>query len=94
MDVALEASRPLTALEVGDLVGRIEQACGVSADLVLLDEADPALAYRVFRDAVPIVVHDRAAYVARKHRAALDYLDFRPMEQRFVDAILRTSQGG
>jgi hypothetical protein len=38
-------------------------------------------AYRVFRDGSALVVKDRAALVARKTRAILEYLDFRPIEE-------------
>lgn len=52
LDVALglAAGTSLAALELGALAARLEEAAGRPVDLVLLDEATPALAYRVFRD--------------------------------------------
>jgi len=93
VDVALEPLAPLTRHEVGDLIGRLEQACGRPVDLVLLDGAAPAIAYRVFRDGRPLFVTDRAAFVRRKQRAIMEYLDFEPLERRFVEATLRPGHG-
>jgi len=55
---------------------------------VLLDEAGPGLAYRVFRDGRVILDRDRRALVQRKARAILEYLDFRPVEETFTRAVL------
>jgi hypothetical protein len=66
-------------------------AVGRSVDLVLLDEARPALAYRIFRDGEVIIERDHAALVARKARAILDYLDFKPVEERCAAGILRAT---
>jgi hypothetical protein len=62
-------------------------------DLVLLDEAPPALAYRVFRDGRTIVVRDRPALAARRARAFLDYLDFRPVEELCARGVLAAAHG-
>ena len=93
VDVAIESARPLTHLELGDLIGRLESACGAQVDLVLLNEAPPALAYRIVDEGILIVVKDADALRQRRHRAILDYLDFRPMEQRFVQASLAAARG-
>ena len=71
----------LETRELGDLISMLEHASGRTVDLVVLDEAPPAVAYRVFRDGSALVVKDRAALVARKTRAILEYLDFRPIEE-------------
>lgn len=84
----------LNALEVGALVSRLEAAAGRSVDLVLLDEAPPAVAYRVFRDAVPIFTRDRAALVERKARAILEYLDFRPVEELCARGVAAAASRG
>jgi predicted nucleotidyltransferase len=83
------AARDVHAL--GGLVARLSSAAGRSVDLVLLDEAPPALAYRIFRDGRLIVERDHAAFVARKARAILDYLDFKPVEERCAAGILRAA---
>jgi predicted nucleotidyltransferase len=95
-DVAIGLARgaSLSATEVGDLISRLEAAAGDAVDLVLLDEAGPGLAYRVFRDGQVIVEKDRSALVQRKVRAILEYLDFRPVEETFTRAVLRANPRG
>jgi uncharacterized protein len=73
-----------TALELGDLIGRLEQASGRPVDLTLLNEAPPGLAYRIFRDGITILERDPAALADRKARAVLDYLDWKPIEDLFT----------
>lgn len=92
-DVAIElaagATRDVRAL--GRLAARLESAAGRPVDLVLLDEAPAPLAYRIFRDGRLLVVRDHGALVARKARALLDYLDFRPVEERCAAGVLRAA---
>ena len=91
LDVAigLAAHVELDPLAIGRLVSDLERASGRTVDLVLLDEAPPALAYRAFRDGVVVFVRDRSAMVERRVRAVLDYLDYRPFEAAFVQGVLR-----
>jgi hypothetical protein len=92
--IGLEPGVRLTAFEIGGLVSALEDASGETVDLVLLDEAGPGLAYRVFRDGTAVFVRDRAAFVARKARAILEYLDWKPVEDLFVRGVLgRTGDG-
>lgn len=92
-DIAIElvpgAARDVHAL--GGLAARLMAAVGRSVDLVLLDEATPALAYRIFRDGHLLVERDHALLVARKARAMLDYLDFKPVEELCAAGILRAA---
>ena len=93
VDVAIEL-KPGTARDVralGGLVARLTSAAGRSVDLVLLDEAPPPLAYRIFRDGRLLVEHDHNALVVRKARALLDYLDFKPVEERCAAGVLRAA---
>jgi hypothetical protein len=92
--VGLVADTHLSVREVGDLISRLEEAAGGSVDLILLDEAPPGLAYRVFRDGRVILDKDRGAFVERKARAILEYLDFKPVEEAFTRAVLETSRHG
>lgn len=96
LDVAigLAPGSRLTGLEIGGLVTALEEAAGREVDLVLLDEAPPALAYRVFRDGKEICVRDRAALVERKTRAILEYLDFKPIEDIFIRGVLGRAGDG
>ena len=90
VDVALgfrHGRRPATH-ELGAIVSRIEEAVGRTVDLVVLEDAPPGLAYRVFRDGVAVLVRDRSALVERKARAILEYLDYRPIEEALSKAVL------
>jgi predicted nucleotidyltransferase len=95
-DVAVGLARGavLSATEIGDLISRLETAAGQTVDLVLLDEAPPGLAYRIFRDGRVILEKDRKALVERKARAILEYLDFKPVEDEFARAVLQAGQRG
>lgn len=92
-DVAIElrpgAARDVRAL--GGLAARLESAIGRPIDLVLVDEAPAPLAYRIFRDGRLLVERDHGALVARKARALLDYLDWKPVEERCAEGILRAA---
>ena len=93
VDVAVELipGAPRDARAVGGLAARLEAATGRSIGLVLLDEAPPPLAYRIFRDGRLIVERDHARLVARKARAILDYLDFKPVEDLCAAGVLRAA---
>ncbi len=92
-DVAVEltAGAPRDAQALGGLAARLESAAGCPVDLVLLDEAPAPLAYRIFRDGHLLVEHDHGALVARKARALLDYLDFKPVEEQCAAGVLRAA---
>lgn len=96
IDVALELRQGtnLSPHDLGELASRLEAVVRMPVDLVLLNEAPPALAYRVFRDGVVLVEHDRAALVARKARAILEYLDFRWVEQLCTEGVLAAARRG
>lgn len=90
VDVALgfgPGRRP-GAYELGAIVSRLEEAAGQRVDVVVLDDAPPGLAYRVFRDGVAVLVRDRSALVERKARAIIEYLDYRPVEEASSTAVL------
>lgn len=96
LDVAVaytHGRRPAT-LEIGSLIARLEAATGVRVDLVLIEEAPPAVAYRIFRDGRVLVRRDRTAFVARKAKAIVDYLDFRPLEQLTAAGVLSAARRG
>ncbi len=92
--VGLRSRTRIEARELGDLVSRLEGAAGRPVDLLLLDEAPPAVAYRVFRDGRLIVEHDHRALVERKTRAILEYLDFRPFEDLAARGVLTAAGHG
>ena len=92
-DIAIElrAGAARDVRSVGGLAARLESATGRPIDLVLLDEAPAPLAYRIFRDGHLLVERDHGALVARKARALLDYLDWKPVEERCAEGILRAA---
>ena len=92
--VGLKSSTRLGALELGALVSRLENAAGCPVDLVVLDEAPPGLAYRVFRDGRVIVEKNHRLLIERKTRAILEYLDFRPMESLAASGVLTAAKRG
>ena len=92
--IGLARGERLSAADLGEIVSRLESAAGTHVDLVLLDEAGPGLAYRVFRDGKLVFQRDRRALVDRKARAILEYLDFRPVEETFTDAVLEAGRRG
>jgi predicted nucleotidyltransferase len=93
VDVALELSADAsrTSYAFGRLVSRLESAAARPVDLVLLDEAPAPLAYRIFRDGDVLLERDHAALVARKARAIIEYLDWKPVEDRLAAGVLRAA---
>ncbi len=91
LDVAigLEPGTPLDVQDIGELTSQLEQATGSTIDLAILDEAPPALAYRIFRDGRLLFERNRPARLAAQARAVLEYLDFKPVEEFFTEAVLR-----
>jgi predicted nucleotidyltransferase len=92
--VGLVRGARLSARDVGTLVSRLEAAAGTTVDLVILDEAGPAVAYRAFRDGRPLLARDAQALAERRVRAILEYLDWRPVEDEFARAALEAGQRG
>jgi predicted nucleotidyltransferase len=90
VDVAIGGlhGRRLDLLEIGDLRSRLEAAVGKPVDLVILDEAPPGLAYRIFRDGRLIFARDEQSLAARRARAILEYIDFRPLEELCARGVL------
>jgi len=95
VDVAIGVAGPTSfdLIDLGALAAKLEAAAGRRVDLVLLDEASPGLAYRVFRDGHTIVARDKPALDARRARAILEYLDFRPVEQLCARGVLAAAHG-
>jgi predicted nucleotidyltransferase len=92
--VGLKSGTRLDALELGDLVTRLEGVTGRPVDVLVLDEAPPGLAYRVFRNGQLILQKNRDAFVEQKTRAILEYLDFRPIESLASRGVLAAAADG
>jgi hypothetical protein len=74
---------------IGELTSRLESAAGRPVDLVVLDEAPPGVAYRIFRDGRVLLERDRPALVRQQVSTILQYLDFKPVEQLCARSILQ-----
>lgn len=94
LDLAIGVTAPFDHRDLGDLIARIEAATGHTVDLVLLDEAPPGLAYRMFRDGLVVLERDRGAMVRRKARAILEYFDFKPFEDILARGSLEAAERG
>jgi predicted nucleotidyltransferase len=92
--IALEPDEGISALDLGELIVRLERACGRSVDIVLIHEAPPAVVYRAFRDGRLIVEKNHSRLAADKARAILEYLDFRPVEQLATRSVLEAAAHG
>lgn len=92
--IGLQPGQRLDAGAFGALVADLEDTCGRAVDLVLLDEAPPALAWRIFAEGRLLTARDRDRFVARKARAIVEYLDFAPFEARCAAGVLRARAGG
>lgn len=93
VDVAVELrpGTPRDTATLGHLAARLESAAGRRVDLILMEEAPAPLAYRIFRDGRVLLERDHAALVERKAQAILQYLDFKPVEERCADGVLRAA---
>lgn len=92
--IGLESCMPLDALELGALIARLEAASGRLVDIVVVDEAPPAVAYRAFRDGYALVVNNHLTLVEHKTRAILEYLDFQPIEALAAPGVLAAAAHG
>lgn len=95
VDIAIgtTGNETLATLEIGALTSKLEAAANRAVHLVVLNDAPPGLAYRIFKDARPLLMRDAAAFKSRLARAILEYLDYRPVEELFTRGVLRASDG-
>jgi len=92
--VGLGEGQSLDHRAVGRLVADLEAAAERTVDLVLLNEAPIPVAYRIFREGRILCERDHRALVARKARAILEYLDFRPVEELCTAGVLAAAARG
>ncbi|MBI2803248.1 MAG: nucleotidyltransferase domain-containing protein [Gammaproteobacteria bacterium] len=96
LDIALgfEPDARMSVQELGELAADLERDTGHAIDLVLADEAPPAVAYRIFAEGQLLVEHNHRAFVARKVRAILEYLDFAPFEALCARGVITAAARG
>lgn len=76
---------------IGGLMGILHTN---DVDVLILNQAPPALRYAVLRDGVLLFCRDRRAMIEFRVRALNEYLDFKPILKRHGDAILEKARKG
>lgn len=77
-----------------DLASDLTDLLHADVDVLILNQAPPALRYAVLRDGVLLFCRDRQAMVMFRLRAVNEYLDFLPILQRHEAAILKKARKG
>lgn len=79
LDVAvLPTDRTLPLSVEAELAGALERASGRSVDLVRIDHAPLALAWRIARDGILLAEHQRGFAARWRARVALEHAEFAP----------------
>jgi predicted nucleotidyltransferase len=76
------------------LSGDLQRIDGPRIDVVILNEAPPALRDRVVREGRLLLDRDPPGRVEFEARALMEYLDFLPYIERFDRAILKRAREG
>ncbi|HEY6140167.1 MAG TPA: nucleotidyltransferase domain-containing protein [Thermoanaerobaculia bacterium] len=92
--IGLRSGATFDLHDIGGLIFELQRAVGRDVDVVILNEAPPGLAYRIFRDGRLLVEKDRRARVERQVRAILDYLDYEWVERRCTRGVLERAARG
>jgi uncharacterized protein YutE (UPF0331/DUF86 family) len=82
--IGLRSGVKLNAAAINHLIFQLQRAAERDVDLVMLDDAPPGLAYRIFRDGRLLVDGDRQARVNRQTRAILEHLDFEAFQSQIA----------
>ena len=76
---------------IGGLMGILHTN---DVDVLILNQAPPALRYAVLRDGIILFCRDRQAMIEFRVRTLNEYLDFKPILKRHGDAILEKARKG
>ena len=76
---------------IGGLMGLLHTN---DVDVLILNQAPPALRYAVLRDGVLLFCRDRQAMIQFRVQTLNEYLDFKPILRRHERAILERAQKG
>ncbi|MGC8877666.1 MAG: type VII toxin-antitoxin system MntA family adenylyltransferase antitoxin [Anaerolineae bacterium] len=76
---------------IGGLMGLLHTN---EVDVLILNQASPALRYAVLRDGILIFCRDAQARIEFRVRTINEYLDLKPMLKRHGDAILEKARKG
>lgn len=72
-----------------DLACRLEESLGIRVDVVAIDMADSLLKYEVFSRGKLLYCRDRDRYLDDRVNAIDEYLDFKPVFERFYRRTVR-----
>jgi predicted nucleotidyltransferase len=76
---------------IGDLMGLLHTN---DVDILILNQAPPALRFRVLRDGVSLFCRDRDRMIDFRVRTVNEYLDFKPILERHERAIIDKARKG
>ncbi len=76
---------------ITDLIGILHYN---DVDVVILNQAPPALRYAVLRDGILLFCRNRQAMIDFRVRTLNEYFDFKPILKRHGDAILEKARKG
>jgi uncharacterized protein len=90
-----ELLSPQGRLEVAAaLIEEIERLTHEPVDIVILNDAPPALRYRAVRDGVLLFARADQVRVAFECRAIREFLDFQPVLERYDRVLLARARAG
>ena len=93
--VVREALSPQARLELAAaLTEQSERLTHERVDVVILNDAPPALRHRAVRDGILLFARDDRARVAFDARAIREFLDFEPVLERYDRALLARARAG
>jgi len=71
-----------------------ERLTKTAVDIVILNDAPPALRHRVIRDGVLLFAHDERRRVAFESRSIAEFLDFQPALAQYDRQLLERAREG
>ncbi len=97
IDIAIETTREIDILEMGNLISILQSELNIKIDLVILNNLyknSPLLAYNVYQNHQIIFIKDREKYQNFKLNALHNYLDFKPIIDSQNSAFSKRIQDG
>ncbi len=76
------------------LVAQLQRLEGPGIDIVVLNDAAPALQYRVVREGRPVFVRDDRRRIAFESQAMREFLDFQPVLEVYDKYLIRRAREG
>jgi len=98
LDVALLFAESTPAGRRFDLAAAVgeeaERLTKTPVDIVILNDAPPALRHRVIRDGLLLFVNDEQSRVAFESRSIAEFLDFQPVLARYDRQLIERAREG